>query len=154
MTETLKEQMAQRASREREMFDALKRDLPKLETALESVNNEWAGEDGVYRFYHQSFKVFYLQNYTRDMVALLKGLLPRVELNPWFLQIYAEGTDRKFDMETTNPNWLTETRPIVEAFFHAKYFLEMAVKYGRQLQEPETMLSSGWAAFLYLYNLR
>ena len=44
--------------------------------------------------------------------------------------------------------------PIVEAFFHAKYFLEMAVRYGRTLESPPRKLPSGWAAFLYLYDLR
>jgi hypothetical protein len=50
--------------------------------------------------------------------------------------------------------WLETTRPIVEAFFHARYFLEMAVRYGKKLKMPPAMLPSGWAAFLYLYNLR
>jgi hypothetical protein len=43
---------------------------------------------------------------------------------------------------------------MLEAFFHARYFLEMAVKYGRELELPPTLLPSGWAALLYLYNLR
>jgi hypothetical protein len=30
----------------------------------------------------------------------------------------------------------------------------MAVRYGKELTEPPLMLPSGWAAFLYLYNLR
>jgi hypothetical protein len=42
----------------------------------------------------------------------------------------------------------------VEAFLHTQYFLEMAVRYGRQLEHPPRHLPSGWAAFLYLYNLR
>jgi hypothetical protein len=46
------------------------------------------------------------------------------------------------------------TRPIVEAFFHARYFLEMVCGYGRQLTEPPSPLPSGWAAVLYLYGLR
>jgi hypothetical protein len=150
----LQEQMENRATRERELVVALKRDVPKLETLLAETNNEWIYEDGVYRFYHQSFKVFFVQNSTRDIVAALKGLLPAAALNPWFEGIFQEGSDRKFSMETTNANWLTETRPILEAFFHAKFFLEMAVKYGRQLESPVTMLPSGWAAFLYLYGLR
>jgi len=53
-----------------------------------------------------------------------------------------------------NRRWLEVTRPIVEAFFHAQYFLEMAVRYGRQLKRPPRQLPSGWAAFLYLYDLR
>lgn len=43
---------------------------------------------------------------------------------------------------------------MVEAFFHARFMLEMAVKYGQALEEPPTSLPSGWAAFLYLYDLR
>jgi hypothetical protein len=46
------------------------------------------------------------------------------------------------------------TRPILEAYQHAKYFLEMAVKYGSQLERPPNLLPSGWAAVLHLYGLR
>jgi hypothetical protein len=42
----------------------------------------------------------------------------------------------------------------LEAFFHARYVLEMAVKYGDDLDEPTNLLPSGWAGLLYLYNLR
>jgi hypothetical protein len=43
--------------------------------------------------------------------------------------------------------------PILEAFFHALFMLEMAVRYA-DLGEPPQMLPSGWAALLYLYDLR
>jgi hypothetical protein len=46
------------------------------------------------------------------------------------------------------------TRPIVEAFFHARFFLEMAVRYGNELDKAPHMLPSGWAALFYLYELR
>ena len=42
----------------------------------------------------------------------------------------------------------------LEAFFHANYFLDMAIKYGEELDEPPSPLPSGWAAVLYLYNIR
>jgi hypothetical protein len=32
--------------------------------------------------------------------------------------------------------------------------LEMAVKYGKELERPPNFLPSGWAALLYLYDLR
>ena len=35
-----------------------------------------------------------------------------------------EGTEHDFN-ETTNNEWLTQTRPILEAFWHTKYFLTM-----------------------------
>jgi hypothetical protein len=36
-------------------------------------------EDPVYRFYHQSFKVYYIQEQTKSIVAALTGLGDRVE---------------------------------------------------------------------------
>jgi hypothetical protein len=69
------------------------------------------------------------------------------------MQIVKEGTGKTFENEH-NRRWPQETRPIVEAFFHARYFLEMAVRYGKDLEHPPRMLPSGWAALLYLYNLR
>jgi hypothetical protein len=69
------------------------------------------------------------------------------------MRIVTEGTDKAFDQEH-NARWLEVTRPIVEAFFHARYFLEMAVIYGQKLTAPPRMLPRGWAALLYLYRLR
>ena len=127
--------------------------LPELESILESCNDHWGYEDGVYRFYHQSFKVFGLQKSTLRCVDALRGLAPHLPLNPWFETIVAEGTGREFRTEG-NRNWLGSTRPILEAFFHARYFLEMAVKYGRTNAYPPGVLHSGWAAVLELYGIR
>jgi hypothetical protein len=44
-------------------------------------------------------------------------------------------------------------RPILEAFFHARYFLEMAVRYA-DLSAPPQTLPSGYAALLSLFGLR
>jgi hypothetical protein len=56
--------------------------------------------------------------------------------------------------DAVNRVWDETTRPLVEAFFHARFFLEMAVKYADELNEPPSTLPSGWAALLYLYNAR
>ena len=90
---------------------------------------------------------------TVPSVAALQALAPDRKLNEWVVQIVSEGTGKKFELEH-NRQWLAVTRPIVEAFFHARYFLEMAVRYGKDLDAPPLMLPSGWAAFLYLYDLR
>lgn len=42
----------------------------------------------------------------------------------------------------------------VEAFLHAKSFLEMVVKYGKELETAQNLLPSGWAAVLCFYDLR
>jgi len=82
----------------------------------------------------------------------LQNLLPDRPLNPWFREIIVEGTGKKFDL-SHNENWLRHTRPIVEAFFHAHYFLKMACKYGRELNAPPQAMPSGWAAALHLFDL-
>jgi hypothetical protein len=127
--------------------------LPQLEELLAAVNGHWVYEDGVYRFYHQSLKVFYLQETTEKIVAALRALAPHWELNEWFLQIVREGTGKEFTLEM-NTRWMEETRPIVAAFFHARFFLEMVCKYARIVTEPPEVLKSGYAAILYLYGLR
>ncbi len=135
------------------LFRNLKADLPQLEEHWGKLTEMWGYDDAVYRFYHQSFKVFHLQESTVRIVDHLRALAPERELNAWFLQIVAEGTGKSFTL-ADNRRWLEATRPILEAFFHARFFLEMAAKSGRELMHPPSFLPSGWAALLYLYGLR
>lgn len=139
----------------RQLLRNIKTALPGLRKLFGESSDHWAYEDRVYRFYHQSFKVFYLQAATLKIVETLKSLAPRkaTDLNPWFLNIVKDGTGKTFK-KSDNKHWQKATRPILEAFFHARYFLEMIVKYGKELKVPPAMLPSGWAAVLYLYNLR
>jgi len=116
-------------------------------------NDHWGYEDPVYRFYHQSFKVYALQETTTRIVAALEGLRPGEPLHPWFTQIVREGTGRAFTPED-NARWPDATKPVVEAFFHARYFLEMAVRYAGRFDTAPQLLPSGWAALLELYGLR
>lgn len=114
---------------------------------------EFRYEDYVYRFYHHSFKVFGVQSMTARIVDLLRQLLPDVPMNADFLAIIEAGTGHTFAPEM-NATWTATTRPLLEAFFHARFMLEMAIKYGRELETPVQVMPSGWAALLYLYNLR
>ena len=131
----------------------IKEDAGALGRLLQECRDHWGYEDPIYRFYHQSFKVFALQERTGWIVAALESLRPGHPLDEGFRRIVAEGTGRTFAPEH-NRRWLETTRPIVEAFFHARYFLEMAVRYGRRLDAPPRVLPSGWAALLELYGLR
>jgi|ERR1035437_8796393 hypothetical protein len=131
----------------------IKQRLPKLEVLLAQVEDHWGIEDGFYRFYHQSFKVYHLQNATEEICKALQDLLPDHSMNRWFLEIIAQGTGHKFEM-SHNQDWLRHTRPIVEAFSHAHYFLKMTVKYGKELDSAPDCLPSGWAAVLCLFDLR
>ena len=136
-----------------QLYTHLRASLPELEKLLRDCQSHWGYEDGICRFYHHSFKVYSLQETTAAIVAALQSLASERNLNESFMAIVRDGTGKTFEREH-NRRWLEVTRPIVEAFFHAHYFLEMAVRYGKQLKHPPRQLPSGWAAFLYLYNLR
>jgi hypothetical protein len=124
----------------------------ELDLLLESCSDHWGFEDPVYRFYHQSFKVYALQGKTREVVRVLEDLAAGRPLHRWFREIVDAGTGKEFDLQH-NAQWTAVTRPILEAFFHARYFLEMAVRYAH-LKEPPNPLPSGYAALLELYGLR
>lgn len=127
--------------------------LPKLKALLEKASSHWSYEDPIYRFYHQSFKVYSIQSITQEIVAELHSLAPHLRLNHDFEKIIAEGTGKEFNI-SHNEDWLKHTRPLLEAFFHAKHMLEMLCKYTEDLDEPPKILPSGWATILYLFNLR
>ena len=144
-----KEQLCQ------EFFANLKRSLPALKEKLKTYSSHWGFEDPIYRFYHRSYKAYGLQSATQDIVSLLMSLCPKkCFMNEQFEAIFHEGTSSgEFEL-SHNAEWDKRTRPMVEAFFHARFFLEMAVKYGEELEEFPSLLPSGFAALLYLYNLR
>jgi hypothetical protein len=110
---------------ENELLAHIKAKLPELERLLQEMDSHWGYEDPIYRFYHHSFKVYMLQDETRRIVDALKDLAQR------------------------GKSFCREFEEII-----AKYFLEMVVKYGRELEEPPHVLPSGWAAILCLYELR
>lgn len=146
--------MSERQDLSKDLLVNIKARLPELEKLLEDINDHWCYEDYVYRFYHSSFKVYGIQGSTQKIIETLKSLAPvGVMFNDDFDQIYQEGTGKVFDSKH-NKEWLKHTRPMLEAFFHAKYFLEMAVKYGKKLETAPECLPSGWAGLLYLYGLR
>jgi hypothetical protein len=140
-----------------ELFANIRTALPDLETPLEECASHWGSEDHVYRFYHQSWKVYRVQDASKRIVEVLRKLAPKRDpdpaLNEWFEEIVRAGTGKTFE-RAHNARWLDMTRPMLEAFFHARFFLEMICKYGREFERPRTMLPNGWAAVLYLYRLR
>jgi hypothetical protein len=143
----MKEEIAEAA-----LLANLKGRLSHMRDLLRECEDHWGYEDPIYRFYHQSFKVYDLQKRTEQIVALLHELLPGSVLDAWFLEIVSQGTGKTFSPDH-NRDWPRHTRAIVEAFFHARFFLEMAVRYAG-LPAPPNPLPSGWAALLSLYGLR
>ena len=90
----------------------LRAEKQSLENLLASCNDHWGYEDPIYRFYHQSFKVFFLQESTKSIVSALRALLPEQPINEWFEKIVNDGLGQSFT-DQTNENWLAEVRPVL-----------------------------------------
>jgi hypothetical protein len=98
--------------------------------------------------------VYRIQHATQKIVAALRSIAPEgTTFNPFFEEIIRAGASGKeFDMKH-NEEWTLHTRPFVEAFFHARYFLDVAVKIGKdQDASMEFKAWDGWT-LLSLYNL-
>lgn len=134
------------------LLNSIKKNLTEIKCLLDEVNSHWNYEDPVYRYYHFSFKSYYIQSSTSIMIDLFKRIYNR-PLNEQFINIIKDGT-HKFWKQSDNKNWHKVNRPMFEAYFHAKFFLEMMYKYGRELKNAPEIAPSGWAAVLYLYNIR
>jgi len=145
--------MEERLGKERALLAGIRQHMTELRAMLERVSGHWGYEDGMYRFYHGSFKVYGLQEMTVAMVACLEKAAPAGKgLCEDFRAVVGLGTGKVFSYEV-NKRWVEETLPMTTAFLHAKYFLEMAVRYGG-LEEPPDSMPSGYAALLCLYGMR
>jgi hypothetical protein len=134
-----------------ELLRRLKEEMPKLEALLKEM--QWPYEDLMYRYYHESFKAYAVQSYTLRIRDALRLVMPGLALNDRFQRFLARGTGLTWEA-SHNPRWDEVVPPMLEAFLHAKYFLEMAVLFGKGLDFAPLWLPHGWAGLLYLYNLR
>jgi len=157
--EDVEKKMEERHAKHDVLLKNIQDKMPELEVLLEKLS-EHSYEDRMYRFYHHSFKVYWLQELTEEALVILRGISPNEkpkwsepEFDIFFEEIIKEGTGWEHQLNH-NQKWTRVTRPIVEAFLHCKYFIEMAVKYGNELDEAPNCLPSGWAALLELYNIR
>lgn len=118
-------------------------------------NHKIGVENMIYSFYDSSFKVYELQSVTERMVDLfcVIGKCHFQDLNPLYVEIISEGTNKKFDW-SHKIRWSYETRPILEAFFHSHHLLQMMEKYGldRNSGNLALDLNEGWANVLNLYK--
>jgi hypothetical protein len=138
---------------ERQLLGAVKEHLEEIDALLEGF--ESLEEDAVYRYYHQSFKVYGVQRAIKRVQQLFEALAPDgTELNPWFVAVCQDACVKKFDIERSNRHWQAETRPILEGFWHCRYFLRQLAHYGRELDDRPKVLPYGWAAALHLYDIR
>ncbi len=150
--EELREQQRKMHEFHEALLRRLKDHLPKLKDEQRNADREFGAPDLFYRFYHQSFKFYRIQGFTVDWTEMFREL-GGCPLNKWYEQIVSEGTHKVFDL-SHNENWLMHTRPILEAYFHARMFLDQMVWCAENMEEAAHVLPSPWAAVLYLYEKR
>jgi len=136
-----------------EMLRNIRERLPQLKELLNEADGHWRFENFFYRYYYGSFKVYEAQELTHRIADELKNLMPDRELNGNFMDIVSQGTGRVWEL-SHNQRWIEETLPIINALFHAIYFLRLVVRYGELYDSPPESLKNGYAALLVLYGMR
>ena len=137
------------------LLENLRRNTLRLRQTLDQVSGPQIYARFIYKFYSGSFKAYYLQESTQQIVAELIAIAPEgTPLNPTFLEIVNAGIGREFNVEV-NEHWLERNAPIVTAFLHAKFFLEMAVVCATSTTDPRTSSASAsvWQALRILYSM-
>jgi len=77
---------------QRNLLQAVKTHMPELKDwASTNIESMWGYEDGIYRFYHHSFKVEGLKGPVKQAIDLFHGIRPG-KLNPDYEAIARAGT--------------------------------------------------------------
>ena len=72
LSEKQKDLLRKRLEKDQSLLDSIKAKLPSLEELVFLFNFEY--EDGVYRLYHNSFKVYNLQDLTVKAVDVFENI--------------------------------------------------------------------------------
>lgn len=75
-TEGLDKHYENMQKRHNQLLANIKANLPNLEKLLERMSSHWNYEDPIYRFYYQSYKIYSLQDETREIVDVLRAIAP------------------------------------------------------------------------------
>lgn len=139
--------------KEKELIQSILEHKDEVYKLLEKAYHRFGGkEDMVYRFYHHSFKVYAVQNWTSEAYLLFRKFSSE-EMNDTFIRILREGTSKPFSMEH-NGNWYEEAKPLLDSYLHMIHLMELVVKYGIEGTDKDRSGDPGWFTVLYLYRLR
>ena len=136
----------------------IKKNRKKIKFLLKVVNDREGEYEGkVYRFYHYSFKVYHLHMIIKPIIEVLRACDPKPvkQFCVFFQTILNDAEMVGAWKEEHNKEWLKYTRPIVEAFLHAKYMLEMADLCDKLYRRaPRGFIDQKWGSLLELYEIR
>lgn len=139
--------------RNQELLGRIKEARERMRELCTSADAEFGAPDRFYRFYYQSFKVFHIQVLTKSFYDLIVDLSRGEPLNPWFVEIVEDGLGKQFELGH-NEDWLKYTRPLLEAYFHARMAVDQMLWCADNMEGAEAMLPSPWAAVLAIFKQR
>jgi len=125
-----------------QLLSTIQARLPELQ-ALWRKSVPLGYEDPIYRYYHNSFKVYRVQQTTLDIFRILQSLMPDRYLNMSFCRIVRAGTGQVFEF-SHNVKW-TNTRVPCSKRSSMPGTCWTCFEIRRQLTEAPRMLPSGWA---------
>lgn len=103
--------MVDREKKEKAFLAKIKAKPPELKKLLEEVCDDSIYEDRIYRFYHQSFKVYDIQYVTQLIVKALKTIAQEGQaFSPMFEEIINAGGKGKKFKSGHNKKWTQNTR--------------------------------------------
>lgn len=144
---------ADNKNKEHRLRENITSSLGVLKDLQNLIASDHIYETKLYKYYHHSYKVYHLQEYTLNVVDALKELLD-LPLNENFMRQIELGTGKEYT-PGLKVDWFEETVHITNAFLHAKYMLEMVLKYGAIGEDGSVpSFTHGWAAVLCLYIIR
>ena len=158
-TDKYEQLFAKKLEKEKKIIANIHENKEEFEEIQKLIDSQFKGiEDMFYRYYHHSYKVYDLQSITKRMIKLFQniGECSFYELDDLFREIIAQGIEKEFK-QSANMRWSYETRPILEAFFHAQHIMNMMIKYGlpkNPEEEQPGLIAQGWGTVLHLYNIR
>ena len=102
---------------EKQLLANVKRGLHARHQLWDERSSHWGCEGPIYRFYHQSFKVYHLQHQTKRIIDTLRSLAPDEHtFFREFQEILNAGASRKSFDPSRNAHWSQRTRVFTEAF--------------------------------------
>lgn len=147
------------------LYSALVAHLPALLTLQSEITAEGGSDDLVSYIYGiQGLAMVYLvQEATEKIMATLISVLPGQQLSSRIKNIIKDGTGIDCVLVLDGPPLRSfgdgfkaafdKARPVAEAYLHARFLLNQAVKYGSTPQSPELPYVGGWQALKTIYSL-
>ncbi len=97
-----------------------------------------------------------MQDAISKFMTLARKIHPKrkKEFHSMFNEIILDAQSQGSFQLKYNDDFGEHAKPIVEAYCHCKYFMDMFLESLKMENEPESFITSGWAAILELYQLR